>query len=86
MVVIVNYIPTYNWGAPSCMGTQWYKMGYQKRITMLLQCNGYIMDNIGNGNEITLKWVYIGYLNMGISLGISLEISLGYIYIYVGKL
>jgi len=41
------------------------------------------MDNIGNGNEITLKWVYIGYLNMGISLGISLEISLGYIYIYI---
>jgi hypothetical protein len=42
------------------------------------------MDNIGNGNEITLKWVYIEYLNMGVSL----EISLGYkdiynIYIYI---
>ena len=36
------------------------------------------MDNIGNGNEITLKWVYIEYLNMGVSL----EISLGYKDIY----
>jgi hypothetical protein len=36
------------------------------------------MDNIGNGNEKTLKWVYIEYLNMGVSL----EISLGYKDIY----